>query len=132
MKGIDTGIILFDFEGPIKRKTCFRLLWAVYPPLGGTQLQGTKKPLLSSDVEALSYQSLPLARPQAVTILRNPAAVSGSSEPSFPNTLLILADIVCSLPWRPTFYTYFLGHIYLYSMYNVKSCNDKVCGYPKR
>lgn len=129
---VDMGIILFGSESPRKLKTCFSLWWDVNPSLGGTQLQGTRRPLLSSDVEALSYQSLPLAWPQAVTTLRNPAAVSGSSEPSFPSTLLILADVVCSLPWRPSFYTYFLGHIYLYSMYNVKSCNDKVCGCPKR
>lgn len=109
------------------------LVCSVILPTVGPSLQGIGKPLVYSDFEPVSYQSLPLARPQAMSQpLRNPAAVSGSSEPSFLNTLLILADAVCSLPWRATFYTYFLGHIYLCTIYNVKSYNDKVCGCPKR
>lgn len=88
---------------------------------------------MSLNFELCKLSSLRLALPQAMSHLpRNPAAVSGSSEPSFLHTLLILADIVSSLPWGATFYTYFLGYIYLYTMCNVKFCDDKVCGCPKR
>lgn len=116
-------------------KTCLHVWWDVTPSTVGPRLQGpsSRGYLRPWSLSAVSSQSLALARPQSMSHLpRNPAAVSDSSEPSFLHTLLILADIVSSLPWRATFYTYFLGHIYLYAIYNVKSCDDKVCGCPKR
>ena len=127
------GTIPVISEGPRKLKAFSSLVCSNILPVVGPSLQSIGKTLVYSDFEPVSHHSLPLAQPQAMSQpLRNPAAVSGSSEPSFFKTLLILAEDVCSLPWRETFYTYFLGHICLCTIYNVKSYNDKVCGCPKR